>query len=251
MDILKDKDAKYLGTALVSIAHLTFPHPCRQIDRKVVEQLKRDFEGEGCLNEDISNGVPVMIDNEAFYKGLEKLAMNAGDFKAVPKTAPVRFQLDHGTRLECLHGQHRILAAKEFLSSVGSWWSADFYSTGRSDPQIRSMLMDTDLNTATKQTLREGYSYSTPFSSGEVFRQIRLCHFDKDEVGEQHWRGRLKPYQQKYLDIILKRKLLINALDSVLHIRGLWRTFYTGSLNEFIALGFDEVGVYSRDLENY
>jgi hypothetical protein len=140
MDISKDKAAKYLGTALVSIAHLTFPHPCRQIDRKVIEQLKRDFEGEGCLNEDISNGVPVMIDNETFHAGLEKLAMTAGDFKAASKTALLRFQLNYGTKLECLHGQHRVLAAKEFLSSARSWWSADLYGTGRYNVQFHSML---------------------------------------------------------------------------------------------------------------
>jgi hypothetical protein len=35
--------------------------------------------------------------------------------------------------------------------------------------------------------------------------------------------------------------MLIEALDSVLHIQGLWRTFYVGSLNDFISLGFDEV----------
>ena len=74
MDISKDKAAKYLGTALVSIAHLDFSHPCGQIDRKVIEQLKRYFEGEGCMNEDISNRVPVMIDNQTFHTGLEKLS---------------------------------------------------------------------------------------------------------------------------------------------------------------------------------
>jgi hypothetical protein len=39
--ISRDKLAKYKGSAQVSIAHLDFPYPCRQIDRKVIEQLKK------------------------------------------------------------------------------------------------------------------------------------------------------------------------------------------------------------------
>jgi hypothetical protein len=45
--------------------------------------------------------------------------------------------------------------------------------------------------------------------------------------------------------MVLDRKILISALDSVLHIRGLWRTFYVGSLNEFMALGCDEVSMFN------
>jgi hypothetical protein len=50
--ISRDKLAKYKGLAEVSIAHLDFLHLCRQIDRKVIERLKRDFEGEGCIKDE-------------------------------------------------------------------------------------------------------------------------------------------------------------------------------------------------------
>ena len=98
-----------------------------------------------------------------------------------------------------------------------------------------------DLGKSTKQALREGYFYSAPYASGEIFRYIRLCHYDNDTLGEKRWRGKLSLYQEKYFKIILDRKLLIEALDSVLHIQGVWRTFYVGSLNHFISLGCDEV----------
>ena len=41
--------------------------------------------------------------------------------------------------------------------------------------------------------------------------------------------------------MITERGILISALDSVLHIKGLWRTFYVGSLNQLVTLGCDEV----------
>ncbi|KAH8674430.1 hypothetical protein BGZ60DRAFT_403952 [Tricladium varicosporioides] len=224
--ISKDKLAKYKGSALVAIAHLAFPHPCRQVDRKIIEQLKRDFEGEGCKIEEPNNRIPAIIDDPTLQEVLEKLATSAETFRAASKGDPPRLQLDHNVKLECLHGQHRVLAAKEFLLPPRRWWVVDLYST--------------DLENETKQAFREGFSYSAPYASGEIFRQIRLCHYNKDDLGEQQWRAKLSLYQEKYLNIILKRKILLSALDSVLHIRGLWRTFYIGSLNEFITIGCDE-----------
>jgi hypothetical protein len=40
-----------------------------------------------------------------------------------------------------------------------------------------------DLNKDTKQALREGYSYSAKYSSGEIFCHVRLCHYDNDALG--------------------------------------------------------------------
>jgi Protein of unknown function (DUF3723) len=102
-----------------------------------------------------------------------------------------------------------------------------------------------DLDNNTKQAFREGYSYSANYRSGEIFRYIRLCHFDNDELGVQRWRSRLSCHNDKYVELLLKRGILIKALDSVLHIQGLWRTFYVGSLDIFFTLRCDEVSVYN------
>lgn len=100
-----------------------------------------------------------------------------------------------------------------------------------------------DLNHETREALREGYSYSAQYASGEIFRYIRLCHYSKDVLGESRWRARLSDYQDNYYIMLLRRSMLLSALDSVLEIQGLWRTFYIGSLNEFLALGCNEVSV--------
>jgi hypothetical protein len=47
--VYRDKLAKYLGSARVWITYLDFPYLSRQIDRRVIAQLKRDFDGEGYI----------------------------------------------------------------------------------------------------------------------------------------------------------------------------------------------------------
>jgi hypothetical protein len=126
--ISNDKRAKYRGSAQVSIEHLDFPHPCRNIDTKVIERLIRDFEGEGCIQE--TNRIPAIIDDSILHAGLRKLAMTPESFKADSNSAPPRLDLQSDMRVECLHGQHRILAAKQFLAPSRRWWIVDFYSTG-------------------------------------------------------------------------------------------------------------------------
>jgi hypothetical protein len=103
-----------------------------------------------------------------------------------------------------------------------------------------------DLNKDTKQALREGYSYSAKYSSGEIFRHVRLCHYDNDALGVQRWRGRLTLSQDNLLMKLLKRDMLVEALDSVLHVQGFWREFYLGSLDVFLFLKCDEVNPRNR-----
>jgi hypothetical protein len=128
--ISSDKLTKYKGTALVLIAHLHFPFPCRQVDKKVVDQLKRDFEGEGGIKDLPINRVPAIIDQSILQAGLNKLATSPEAFRATSRDNPPRLHLARDVKLECLHGQHRILAAKEYLPPSKRWWAVDLYSTG-------------------------------------------------------------------------------------------------------------------------
>lgn len=102
------------------------------------------------------------------------------------------------------------------------------------------------LNKDTKQALREGYSYSAKYHSGEIFRYMRLCQHSHDTTGVQRWRGRLTPTQDTLLAKLLKRDMLVEALDSVLHVQGFWRGFYLGSLDVLLFLKCDEVNLYNR-----
>ena len=126
--ITRDKLANFKGSCRIFIKHLEFPHPSRQIDSRIIEQLQRDFDGEGCLRDEPSNRVPVIIDDSTLQTGLNKLGYDAGTFKA--KAKPPLMRLGNGVRLECLHGQHRILTARGYLPPLNRWWVADLYGSG-------------------------------------------------------------------------------------------------------------------------
>ena len=130
--ISRDKLANFKGSCKIFIKHLCFPNPARPVDEKIIEQLQRDFDGEGCLREEPNNRVPVIIDDLALQEGLNKLGYDAETFKAKSAKPPL-LRLGSRALLECLHGQHRIVAAKRYLTSKNRWWVVDLYGTGTSD----------------------------------------------------------------------------------------------------------------------
>ena len=98
-----------------------------------------------------------------------------------------------------------------------------------------------DLSDDTRQNLREGYGYSSNYTDGEIFRQLRRCQVAADRLGEGRWRARYSPTKDRDLKQLLKRQTLLDALDSILPVKGLWKAFYLGSLDIFLALRCDEV----------
>ena len=127
--ILNDKLAKFKGAARVMIEHLEFPHPIRQIDKKTIRQLVRDFDGEGCIREEPSHRIPVIMDNSILRAALEKISLTAETFRASADHPPI-LELGGDVKVECLHGQHRVLAAKEHLPASQRWWVVEVYGTG-------------------------------------------------------------------------------------------------------------------------
>jgi hypothetical protein len=125
--ILHDKLANFKGTARIAIKHLAFPYPSRQIDRKIIDQLLRDFEGEGCKPEEPDHRIPAVVDNSVLEAALAKLSMSVDAFRANASNPPT-LHLDQAT-LECLHGQHRVFAAQEY-NPTNRWWIVDLYRDG-------------------------------------------------------------------------------------------------------------------------
>lgn len=79
--IASDKLAKFKGAARVLIQHLEFPRPTRQLDRKAIQQLIRDFGGEGCIREEPSHRIPAIIDNSILQAALEHIPLTAEVFR--------------------------------------------------------------------------------------------------------------------------------------------------------------------------
>lgn len=116
--IFKDKLACYKGTAQIGFDHLYFPQPCRQFDRKIVDQLKKDFDGEGYKRDKTENRISAIIKNSLLQEALLVLTISSELFHTTSRDQQLKLQFSGDKKLECLHGQHRILAAREFLSGA-------------------------------------------------------------------------------------------------------------------------------------
>ncbi|KIM93529.1 hypothetical protein OIDMADRAFT_35637 [Oidiodendron maius Zn] len=218
------KIAHLRGTARVRLSQLQFMNPIRPVDLKIVNALKRDFKAEGCLQHEVDFSVPALIDEASLSSALAMLHISTETFKATSALNPAEFELPGNLQLDCLHGQHRILAAAEFLPPGDRWWLVDIYGDGQS-----------------RQVFREGHSYSTNFTDGETFRQLRVCQFNGDRAGEDRCRARITANKERDLNKLLKRGLLVNALDSLLPMKGHWPPFYLGSMDVFLSMRCDEV----------
>ena len=241
--VADDKAMSFRGTARIRFEHLTFPSPIRLFNKRIVASLKRDFAVAGCLKHELDYRIPAIIDDQILEAALGILGMDKDTFRAYSSHHPRELKLDHGVRLECLHGRHRIVAAAESLLSPDQWWTVDLYGTGLAISVYYRNVADsfTGLADKTKQRLREGYTYSINYTDGEIFRQIRLSQFQNDIIGESRWRARLTRSKARDLKTLLKRKRLVNSLDSILAIRGLWSAFKLGSMDVFSTLRCDEV----------
>ena len=126
--IAGEKAAKARGTVRVRIDHLTFPNPIRCKGDKIIEQLERTFAAEGCLDE--QHGVPAVIDDHILRAALNKTGLKVENLRVISGRQPPKLQFPENTKLECLHGQHRVLAAKKYLPPAERWWTVDLYGTG-------------------------------------------------------------------------------------------------------------------------
>ncbi|KFZ24817.1 hypothetical protein V502_00702 [Pseudogymnoascus sp. VKM F-4520 (FW-2644)] len=230
--VAEDKAAKIIGTARVRIDHLAFPNPIRGKDLTKVKKLKGEFALKGCLDE--QHRIPAVIDDNTLQTALLKTGLNIEALQGV-SDQPQSLHFPENMKLECFHGQHRIIAAKRYLPEE-RWWTVDLYRT--------------DLDDDTRNSLLGGYGYSSDYTDGEIFRQVRRCQVSADTLGEIQWRARLTATKNRDIDQLLKREIILNALDSLLPIKGLWKEFKLGSLHLLLNMRIDEeIAHYIRKIE--
>ncbi|KFY28058.1 hypothetical protein V491_00664 [Pseudogymnoascus sp. VKM F-3775] len=236
--VAQDKAAKAIGTARVRIDHLAFPNPIRGRDEKIIKQLEGTFAAEGCLDE--QHRIPAVIDDSTLQAALLKTGENIEYLQRV-SGQPQRLHFPENIKLECLHGRHRILAAKSYLDPEEQWWTVDFYRTGEVLYETyRFILTQPDLDDDTRHSLLGGHGYSSNYTGGEIFRQLRRCQVAGDKLGEEQLRARLSNTMKRDLKQLLKRDIILNALDTLLPIRGLWKEFHLGSLHVLLHMRIDE-----------
>ena len=133
MEIQQEKKAAFRGRAKVAISNLRFEdayvHGTRPLDSSNIDRLEKIFELEGCLRLDPDHYVPAIINRDTFEKALRNSGLQHDLLNTSPDE-PKWLNLDPQSYLTCLHGRHRLAAARRFLDPSERWWVVDIYSDG-------------------------------------------------------------------------------------------------------------------------
>ncbi len=122
----------YRGTARIRLENLYFePDESRELSRKNVERLKERFRKD-ILRLVPRHHIPAVVDQADLDDGIQASKISAGALLSNLHDQPPMLQFPTRLRLTCLHGRHRIQAARETLSPNDAWWTVDLYLTGMS-----------------------------------------------------------------------------------------------------------------------
>lgn len=123
----------FVGFARINLDALDFSHEWakkyhRTKSAKLCNGLERIFGTGGCKSYESEHAVPAIIDMQVLHNALEEnvqLPATVNSLAEVP-LLDLRY-------VECLHGLHRIEAAKVFLKGNDEmyWWTVKFYSKGK------------------------------------------------------------------------------------------------------------------------
>ena len=128
----KERRLKFRGTVRVRLEALTFQwNEPRELDAKNVDHLKSCFQKDGCYRLVPQNRVPAIIDEGGFTTAILTSGLSERDLLSQQAAGIPELVLPDGFQLRCLHGKHRIQAARETLLPGDRWWTIDLYIAGR------------------------------------------------------------------------------------------------------------------------
>lgn len=108
----------FLGTARIRLEHLRFESGVRDYDEKNVARLINVFKLEKCQREAPKNRIPAIISSTML-----------GEWQRSEQ--PTELLLSSADTILCLHGKHRVIAAREFLLERDQWWIVSLYDECR------------------------------------------------------------------------------------------------------------------------
>lgn len=127
LEMTESRSQALVGSATIFIRHLQFPQDgeVRALDEKNVQRLLEIFEIAGCENVDKDkHHIPAVVPRLQLEYILHQ---NGRHISQLQDLKPPKLLLDHDAALECLHGRHRLAAARRYLPPNESWWVVDLY----------------------------------------------------------------------------------------------------------------------------
>lgn len=105
----------------------------RQTDPKNIKRLLNIFKLEGCCRFEAQNHIPALISHDQYERLINGLPDRGSQLKNCDVEPP---QTNSAETLVCLHGKHRLEAARRYLGSGEKWWIVDLYSDGCTGPAL-------------------------------------------------------------------------------------------------------------------
>ena len=125
-DANAELDRHFQGYARVKLENIDFDSG-RDLDDRQVKRLLHIFKQQGCQREDTTNAISILVAKTASGNGPTQQDSSGSGVHSV-----VSAQLPHlNSKVLCLHGKHRIYAARKFLKNDDRWWTAKVFDTGR------------------------------------------------------------------------------------------------------------------------
>ena len=128
LELEKEKSIAYRGTARVALKWLIFQHG--KLNLKHVQNLQKRFQKD-CRRLESHNHIPALVEQRHLDCALHISGLSKEDLPTSSENGLPLLNFWTGYQLQCLHGQHRIQAAKETLLPSDQWWTVDLYLTGK------------------------------------------------------------------------------------------------------------------------
>ncbi|KAF7134092.1 hypothetical protein CNMCM5793_005721 [Aspergillus hiratsukae] len=201
----------FLGSAKVHLRHLDIG-PRGRLDRNKLRKLRRVFRTNGIYPLQRENHVEVIVSRSDLDYALDQNGLTLQEFRENgPDGYPT---LDFSGRpLRCLHGKHRIQAARDILPSFRRWWIADFYLE--------------DVSNELKNIQSETFAHENPKTKGEIYVGMRHYQRINDQLSAHRWEARLTVSEEQRVVMLQKHPRVLSAFDQFLSIPAL---LYSGAL---------------------
>lgn len=129
--VLQERTRAYRGSIACPLRNLRFENQYinpRQLDKKNIERILAIFELQGCLRLEPENSIPALIAPATLAAIVQTLPEDRRNLQLAGKKPAILSDVPQD--IVCLHGQHRVEAAKRFLGPGEKWWVVDLYASG-------------------------------------------------------------------------------------------------------------------------
>ena len=232
-------DDHFRGYARVRLDDIEFDSG-RDLDSRNVRRLLGVFK-RSCERENPGNAISVVVEKQIFADLPQQDLHPEATHFFVPEQLPYL-----KSKVLCLHGKHRICAARSFLSHSERWWIAKIYDSGKnSNTKVRPTFthtLHTDLSIPAQEHIRYEHSNALKFPNGDILRYHLSAECRGDQKSAETWFGMLPDDQHRRIRQLKNDAMLMEALVALLPFAGLWSDYHLGPLGRDLAMRCREVG---------